>query len=117
MRQHFLRNLWRWKAGLPEVDPPRPFTIEDLEKTEWSPEFERLMRNRLVMGAFRYGRLRPGAGSRYDRLKAIMWRLQLYHLLKNKEYLVDIANFALCEFVEARGEFKSVDDGEHAEAI
>ena len=40
-------------------------SLDKLIVSEWSEEFETLMRNRLIMGAFRYGKLkkarRPGA--------------------------------------------------------
>ncbi len=50
-----LRQRLLTQAGL--VDRPAPkFTLDELAASEWSPEFERLMRNRLIMGALRYGR-------------------------------------------------------------
>ena len=46
------------RAGIRERPAPRftPADIDRLEQTEWSPEFERLMRNRLIMGALDTGR-------------------------------------------------------------
>lgn len=112
----FMMNLWRWKCGMSENEKTN-IDLDELRKTEWSSEFENLMRNRLVMGAFRYGKLKPLQGSKYDRVMAIMRRAELYSETGNLEYLVDCANFALCEFVEGnhpKRHFSSVDDGEHA---
>jgi hypothetical protein len=40
--------------------------LDCLQQTEWFPEFERLMRNRLVMGAFRYGLMERKLKQKYD---------------------------------------------------
>lgn len=58
--------------------------------------------NRLIVGAYRYGRLGSKNKSQYDRLKSIRKRLDSYEQNGNLELLVDIANLALCEFVEGR---------------
>lgn len=87
-----------------------------LLKSEWSPEFEQLMRNRLIVGALRYGRLGNLNKPQYDRIASIITRANKYAIIGNSEYLVDIANLALCEFVEGNHpnkHFNSIDDGEH----
>uniref|UniRef100_A0A6M3J0X0 Uncharacterized protein n=1 Tax=viral metagenome TaxID=1070528 RepID=A0A6M3J0X0_9ZZZZ len=71
-----------------------------LLETEWSPNFERLMRNRLILGALRYGRLRAIGKPKWDRVEYIERKLKDYKETKNKECLVDIANLCLCEFIE-----------------
>ena len=49
---------------------PEPLQLATLQRTEWSPDFERMMRDRLLMGALRYGRLgslgEPGGKPLYD---------------------------------------------------
>ena len=98
----FLKNAWRRMAGLPEVTlkpkviPP----LESLRKTEWDKEFEQLMRNRLVMGAIRYGLLGDKSKPRYDRIGTLLRRAEEYRKTGNDELLVDIANTAMLEFVE-----------------
>lgn len=91
---------------------PMP-SLESLRRSEWSPDFENLMRERLIQGAFRYGLLKASGKPDYDRTKSIEKRLALYRQDRNKEHLVDIANLCLCEFVEGDGYFKTIHDGEH----
>ena len=86
--------------------------------SEWSIDFEQLMRNRLVNGSFRYGCLGDKNKPQYDRVSYIERCITDYKLTGNLECLVDIANLALVEFVEGkhpRRHFKAVDDGDHAE--
>ena len=52
-----LQEAWHMLCNIPYLPPsvatPLP-SIESLRLSEWSPEFEKGMRDRLVMGAFRY---------------------------------------------------------------
>lgn len=113
MNNKYIKNLWLWKCGMHE----ERLDMNDLEKTEWSNEFESFMRNRLIMGAYRYGRLQKGKKPNYDRVKEIKRRAELYEKTGNQEYLVDVANFAMCEFIEPSRSvyFRAIDDGGHAE--
>jgi hypothetical protein len=114
-RSFFLSNLWRWKCGLPE-EVQEEETIDGLYKSEWSATFEGLMRNRLVMGRFRYAPMRDHRKPQYARVMSIQKRLNLYKVTGNLEHLVDCANLCLLEFVEgeyAGKHFSSVDDGIH----
>ena len=117
----YLDNLWRWSCGLPEVSYPL-HDYQDLEKTEWSEEFEGMMRRRLIIGACRYGLLGAPGKPQYDRLANIVKRVALYRSTGNREFLVDIANLALLEYVEGdhpEGHFCAHDDlaEAHAEVI
>jgi hypothetical protein len=60
------------------------------------------MRNRLIMGAIRYGRLNAPDKRQYDRVGSIIERAKIYMETGNCELLVDIANLALLEFEEGR---------------
>ena len=119
--QFFLNNLWRWKCGLPETEEANQVSsYEELKKTEWSEEFERLMRNRLIIGALRYGRLGAANKPQYDRINSMIKRLTKYQETGNKEFLVDVANICLLEFVECNHpnqHFHAIDDGEHTEIL
>lgn len=122
----FLKNLWLWKCGLPE-EPPIKQTIpdyEELRKSEWSEEFEKLMRNRLIFGAIRYGCMGHGKIPKnkptYDRIESIKKRLKFFEETGNAEWLIDIANIALLIFEEKQHpnfHFKQIDDGYHDEKI
>lgn len=59
------------------------------------------MRNRLIMGAIRYGLLKTSGKPQYDRVNSMRQRLDLYEASGNAEHLVDIANICLCEFEES----------------
>ncbi len=90
--------------------------LEKLQASEWSPDFEHLMRNRLLIGSFRYGGLHAGGKPNYDRIESIIKRAHNYKSSGNDELLVDIANLALCEYEEGTHpskHFSSIDDGEH----
>jgi hypothetical protein len=96
-----LRNRLLLRAGLVELPKPK-YSLKQLEESQWSPLFETLMRNRLIMGAFRYGPFNfPGyVRPKYNRIGSIKKRLTLYEQSGNTEVLVDIANLCLLEFVE-----------------
>ena len=111
-RQFFLNNLWKWKCHLPEINFEKE-DIQKLKKTEWSIIFEKLMRNRLIMGSFRYGKLNHLNKKNYDRIGYIIKLAKKYQIDKNKENLVDIANLCLLEFEEGNGIFESIDDKDH----
>lgn len=120
-RDFFLRNLWRWKCGLPEqpVDGGalHRFTYEQATQN-WDSDFIRFMQNRMVLGIYRYGSFRDPNQPRYDRVSSIRKRLEQYARAGNAEHLVDIASLAMIEFARrehALWHFNSVDDGIHTE--
>ena len=111
----FLGDLW----GKKQPEPPlKGKSFDDLWESEWSPEFERLMRNRLVMGAFRYGLLNDPRKPQFDRMNSLRKRVEGYEKTGNLEFLVDAANMLLLEFEEGNHpnkHFSSIDDGEHTQ--
>jgi len=114
IRAHLLRS-----CGFID-EPIRHLQLDALRRSEWSPTFERLMRNRLIMGAFRYGRLHEPHAP-HDNVHSAIARLRRYLKDGNQEHLVDAANLCLVEYV--RGEchshptFQTVDDGQHTEQL
>ena len=101
--QEYFRDAWRRRCGLPPVaTAERMPDLPELERSEWSDEFERLQRTRLVMGAFRYGRLGDPRKPSWDRCTALHQRLERYAATGNVEMLVDVANMAMLEYVEGR---------------
>lgn len=95
-----LRQRLHAKAGIVERTMPQGYDFATLQKTEWSPEFEQHMRNRLLMGALRYGLLadKKKNPNKWDLLKALRSKIKGYLKTHNKEYLVDAANYLLLEF-------------------
>ena len=117
--KYYNTHRWRLSKGIAEVDREK-YLFQELSETEWSKKFEQLMRNRLVLGALRYGRLNIKPKPHYNRIEAIQKRLEIYKQTGNTEMLVDIANLALCEFEEGfhlKNSFQSVDDGEHVQIL
>ena len=111
---NLLRKRLLEQAGLAET-PARFLRLQDLEQSEWSDAFERLMRNRLIMGALRYG-LMHGPRPDYDYISDTIRRLQAYQESGNTEHLVDVANLCLLAFEldrHPKKHFASGDDGEH----
>lgn len=115
-----IRDRLLKRAGI-GVEQPVPVALADLRETEWSPKFERLMRNRLIMGSFRYQRFEVKRKSfDYDCAHEAVVRIERYKQDGNTEHLVDAANMLLLEFEfgrHPRKHFASIDDGEHAQPI
>jgi len=117
MKDHdIMRDRLLRKAGVIKT------TMEDLRESEWSPQFEKLMRNRLIMGSFRY---QPFSEKRskpwnYDMAGEAIKRVEKYKADGNTEHLVDAANMCLLEFEfgsHPKKHFASIDDGDHAEEL
>ena len=92
------------------------YNYKDLVESEWSLEFEKYMRNRLIVGAYRYGKQGSVNKPDYDYVNSAIKRLQKYQEDGNTENLVDVANMCLLEFVEGKHpkrHFAPVDDGIH----
>ena len=107
MRQRLLE-----RAGL--IDKPEPkYTLRQLEKHQWSDKFELYMRNRLLMGGLRYGLMGEKGKPQYDSIASIRKRIELYEQTGNTEYLVDVANLCMVEFIEGKHpnkHFSATDD-------
>ena len=115
-------DLWRDLAGLDPIPAPvlrRLPPLEQLRVSEWSPRFEHLMRNRLIMGAMRYATMeekkRTGA-AKWDLVGTLRRKADLYEKTGNTEILVDIANYALLAFefdAHPSRHFSATDDSDH----
>ena len=90
-------------------------SLPELKKTEWNSDFEKKMRDRLIMGALRYAPMKSKkqvGGRAYDRIEFMLKKLQLYCETGNLEYLVDLANGALLEYtlsIHPKKHFKAMD--------
>lgn len=101
------------------IDEPLP-DLSSLRGSEWSDTFERLMRNRLLIGAFRYGKLGAEGKPSYNRCDDIRQRIDLHQESGNTEHLVDIANLCMLEFCEGTHSgrcFIPSDDGIHTKPL
>lgn len=112
IRFRLLANAGLTGSGFMTVEP-----INSLDKSEWSDEFERLMRNRFIMGRFRYGEMRQAKHSLFrNHEDDLIRRAEEYKRTGNLELLVDLAAIAMVEFVRPSHpgpSWVAVDDGEH----
>ena len=121
--EHIRAGIYERAGLLPDVESPKTNYLPPLEvlrETEWSKEFEELLRARLVFGAIRYGRLNDKRKRKYDRISSCISRLEEYRRTGNDELLVDVANFCMLEFEEGfhpNKHFRSVDDGNHVSTV
>lgn len=115
---HIRLSLLR-KAGL----APGP-DLDEIRVSQWCDRFIELMRNRMVLGWFRYGPMR-GLVNRWDNVGSAKTRLDLYLSDGNLEHLVDVANLCLLEFVKGplglgshpNPKWDPEDDGYHTEEL
>jgi hypothetical protein len=90
--------------------------INVLRGSEWSEEYEKLRRNRMVMGAFRYGPIKNQEMEAYDYIRDCRRRLRLYEETLNLEHLVDCGNLLMLEYIKGKKdglELIPIDDGTH----
>ena len=110
IRRHLLDNLGCFDCK------PMP-SLEELRAKQWSAEFEELQRNRMIVGAFRYGMVATQRrATAYDNVGSLIDRARAYIETGNMEHLVDIANLAMIEFkigVHPERHFHATDDGQH----
>ena len=71
---------------------------EEILKRDFSEEFVTKMKNAIETSHYKYGWMSKTYPELAQAYKCIRERLELYEKTHNKEYLVDIANFAMIEF-------------------
>lgn len=93
--------------------------MADLDKileTEFSEDFVQKMKNRMITSYYKYGKLADNyGGCNVDAIKSLKKRLDKYKEDGNTEWLVDVANFAMIEFMYPQHEqahFKGTDSRE-----
>ena len=93
--EHLRDSLFE-RASLVDTNNP-----DWLYTHSWDDYFECLMRNRLVMGTYRYGGVErePRKGHTESFYKIVDNKLKLYADTGNTEMLVDLANMALMEYL------------------
>ena len=74
---------------------------EDILRTEYSEKFDNIRKNMMIVSYYKYGPLKDNYG-KYKCMNAIenlKIRLQKYLDTGNTEYLADVANVAMLEFM------------------
>ena len=116
IRAHLLESL-----GCHDPVPRLP-DLPELLRTEWCEEFEQLRRNRMIMGAFRYGLLndpqkwKSADGTSYDLMKGLRNKLDYYQQSGNIEALVDAGNYVMLIYIHPShpsAHFRAEDDHNH----
>jgi len=114
LRNHLLQSL-----GVPTGPVRRMPSLDELRAMQGSERFAWLCKNRMVLGAFRYGLLEEQRhGSPYDNIGSAVRRLELYERTGNTECLCNAANLCMIEFEIGRHptkHFRAADDGIHTE--
>jgi hypothetical protein len=92
--------------------------LEQLRNIPGLEDFTILMRNRMVMGAFRYGdHVKVKPGTHFCLIGSLRKKLEKYEETGNIEFLVDAANYCFLEFEHGTHEnrhFSALDDAVHA---
>lgn len=70
-------------------------TVNKVKKYHWSDTFIERMRNRMIVGAYRYG-----LKVKDDLPSFIRTRLKEFEDTKNSELLIDIANVCMIQFTD-----------------
>lgn len=89
-----------------------PNEAEILE-TEFSRPFIEGMKDRMLISFYKYGPIERGFPDKVDAVGSLRDRLRMYASTGNTEYLMDVANFAMIEFMRPRhpaAHFKPTDD-------
>lgn len=74
-------------------------TREEILKRDFSEAFVNKMKNAIEMSHYKYGWLSKNYPELVQAVKCLRERLDLYEKTHNTEYLVDVANFAMIEFM------------------
>ena len=79
---------------------------------QYDPAFFNLMRNRMVVSLHKYGDVsgKYKDCQWYDMIKNMKYRIKLYEETGNTEYLVDVANFCMIEWMAMAGQFRPTDE-------
>lgn len=89
---------------------------EEILKTEYSQRFDDIRKNMMVLSYYKYGPMQENYKTEktIDAIGSLEKRLQKYKDTGNTEFLADIANFAMIEFMHPQHErafYKPTDSG------
>jgi len=92
-------------------------TPEQILKEDYSPKFDELRKNRVIMSGYKYGPVKKNYETGLtDAIENLELCLEKFKQTKNTEYLVDVANYAMFRYMfPKQGEFfKATDSSESA---
>lgn len=101
-------------------DPITIHTLEEMAAIQWGEDWLKildLMKNRMIMGGFRYGPHRNQRQGQFDNVADSIRRLKLHQEDGNMEHLLDAANITILACLKKAHKnfhFESIDDGVHA---
>ena len=122
MRERLLRNVNAQECWL-KADAV-PMDMAGMSELQWDSEewqyILSLMKNRMMMGGYRYGPTKTQKPGEFNDMADIKTRLALHELDGNMEHLMDAANttiLACLKKTHPNFHFTPTDDGVHAERI
>lgn len=74
-------------------------TPEQILRQDFSEDFVQKMRNRIVVSHYKYGWMKDTYPELADAVACLEERLELFKKTGNLEHLVDVANFAMIEYL------------------
>lgn len=89
--------------------------MEQIKKSECNKEFIEKMDNAMIVSFYKYGPVKENYGREtapVSALENLEGRLERYKATGNKEYLIDIANFARIEFQFGKGHYTPTDSSD-----
>ena len=87
----------------------------NVPQSEFSQQFAQGMADRMSTSYFKYGLVAEAYPTRVDAIASLKKRLEKYEATGNLEWLMDVANFAMIEFMRPRhasAHFKATDSKE-----
>jgi 1,2-phenylacetyl-CoA epoxidase catalytic subunit len=74
-------------------------SIEEVLSTEYSTEFDEKRKKAMTLSYHKYGALHLNYPDNVDAIESLKMRLEKYAKTGNTEFMVDVANFAMIEFM------------------
>ena len=111
-------NWLSWyNRGMETLTRPKPekATLKLAAPTEFSVDFVQGMADRMAVSYFKYGPVADNAPNFTDTIANLQKRLDKYEETGNTEWLMDVGNFAMIEFMfphHSKAHFRSTDSKE-----
>ena len=91
-------------------------TADEILSTEYSTKFDEIRKNMMVMSYYKYGKMSDNHSTEnlMDAVANLRKRLEKYEQTGNTEFLADVANFAMIEFMHPQHKkafYKSTESG------